>query len=156
MAEDGPLERGHGRSGLDAELLVEHGAQARVAAQGVGLGPRPVPRHHELAPEALLVGVLRHQALELGDELPVAAQGQVGVDPVPEGHQMGGVQAGDLGAGERQLLQPAQGGSPPQVEGAAQHGPDPGDLLGAFPGAPLRHELGELGDVDCAPAPSSS
>jgi hypothetical protein len=92
LAKHGQLELLELVRGLDAELLVEPVAELAVGGQRLGLAPRAVEGDHELAAQPLAQGLAHHEPVELGHELGVVAQDEVGVDALLE-------------AGEATLLQ---------------------------------------------------
>ena len=67
VVEDLALELLQPRSGLEAELVGEPGADPLVRRQRVGLAARPVQRGDQQLPQPLLVGVGRHGGLQLAD-----------------------------------------------------------------------------------------
>ena len=66
---------------LEPQLVGQEAARVAVDRQRVGLAARAVEREHELRAQALAQRVRRHELLQLGDQLGVAAVGQVGLDP---------------------------------------------------------------------------
>ena len=73
-----PLQLG---ARLEPELADQHAAGVGVHIERLRLAARPVEREHQLDTETLAVGVLAHQPAQLADELGVAADREVGVDP---------------------------------------------------------------------------
>ena len=67
----------------------------------VGLAAAAVEREHQLAAQALAEHVLGDQRLELRHQLVMAAERQVGVDPILERGQPELLQPGDLALRER-------------------------------------------------------
>ena len=65
LGEYRPLELAQTLAGLDAELLDQRPARVLVGLQRVGLAVGAVEREHQLRPQALAVGVLGDQRLEL-------------------------------------------------------------------------------------------
>ena len=120
LLEDLALEQSQLVAGLDPLLLHQDPPDPAVRGQGLGLATTPVQGDHELGPEPLAVRVLGHQPLELGDDLGVAPQRQVGVDPQFERLESELVEPPALGGGEwlvgeiRQCLAPPQGEARPQ------------------------------------------
>ena len=94
---------------LEPQLVGEEAARVAVDRQRVGLAPRAVEREHELRAQALAQRVRRHQLLQLGDQLGVAAVREVGLDPplehgeppLPEPLDLGGRRALELDAVQR-------------------------------------------------------
>ena len=93
LGEDRPLQLAQALARLDAELLDERVAGVLVGLQRVGLAVAAVEREHLLGPQALAVGVLGDQRVELADHLRVATERE------PRLHQL-------LGDRDPQLLQP--------------------------------------------------
>ena len=103
LVEDCLLERQKLDARLDAELLGEHGPGLPVDVERLRLTPRSVKRKHQLAAKALPERMLRDQRLQLSHQLLVAAECQIGVDPVEECREAELIQA--FGFAERQTLQ---------------------------------------------------
>ena len=103
LVEDCPLERQKLDARLDAELFGEHGPGLPVDVERLRLTPRSVKRKHQLAAKALPERMLRDQRLQLSHQLLVAAECQIGVDPVEECREAELIQA--FGFAERQTLQ---------------------------------------------------
>ena len=84
VPQDGPVELLQLGAGLGTELLDECRARGRVGAERVRLPAGAVEREELLSAEMLPKGLLGDERLELGDELAVAAEGEVGVDATLE------------------------------------------------------------------------
>ena len=84
-------------SGLDAELLHEPGARGLEGRQRVGLPPAAIERQHLQLHEALLEGMRDDQRVQLAQELAVAAQLEVELDPLDDRGQALLLQARALG-----------------------------------------------------------
>jgi hypothetical protein len=69
---------------LDAELLDEPSARGLVGRQGVGLSSRAIERQHLQLHEALLEGMLDDQRFEVPQQLAVATQLEVDLDPLDD------------------------------------------------------------------------
>ena len=93
MAPSSVLERA---AGLDPQLLHEGLAGGAVGGERVRLAARPVQGEHELPASALPERLLGDERLELADELGVAPEGEVGVDPLLEGRPAKLLEPGDL------------------------------------------------------------
>ena len=96
MAEDLRLEPLELRAGLDSELVDEAGACILVDLQGLRLPARTIQREHELPPERLAQRVVADERLELADHVAVAAELEVGVDPLLAGDEPQLLEASDL------------------------------------------------------------
>ena len=94
LPEDRLLEGSELRAGLDAGGLDEHPACLAVGLERVGLPARAVEREHALRVERLAERVLGDERVELGQDVAVAAGGEIGLD-------------GELERTEAQLLEPA-------------------------------------------------
>ena len=69
-------------AGLDAELIHVAGAGGLEGRQRVGLPSGAIQRHHLQLDQALLEGMRDHQRLQLAQQLAVAAQFEVELDPL--------------------------------------------------------------------------
>ena len=103
LLEDRPLEPPQLLPRLEPELLVEQAAAGLVDGERLGLAAAAVEREHELAAQALAQRVLADEPLQLGHELRVAAELEVGVDPLLERGEPLLLEAGALGACERRV-----------------------------------------------------
>ncbi len=93
LAEDRLLQLPQLGAGLQAELVEERLARGAVRLQRVRLAPRAVEREHQQSAEPFPERVLDDQRLELTEHLVVAAEPELGLDPV-------------LGRREPQLVEP--------------------------------------------------
>ena len=84
LAEDRGLELAELGAGIDAELLDERLARGAVGGERVGLAARAVEREHELRARPFAQRLGGDERLELGDELGVAPERKVGLDPLLE------------------------------------------------------------------------
>ena len=100
VVEDLPLKCLEPSSGLEADL-VERRAQVPVHLERFALPSGAVERKHELRSQPLPVRMRRDQHLQLARELCVAAEVQVGVDPVLERGQAQVVEPAALDLRER-------------------------------------------------------
>ena len=96
MGEYRALQLAQAIPGLDPELAHEHPARVLVHLQRVGLAITAVEGEHELAPEALAIGVLGDQRRQPGHHGGVPAQLELRFDELLEG-------------GDAQLLEPRDG-----------------------------------------------
>jgi hypothetical protein len=120
LAEDRRLELAELPAGLDAELLDERLARGVVSGQRVCLPPRPVERKHELRTRALAEGLHLDEGLELGQQLRMSAEGEVGLDPPFEGDGTELFDARDLRLGERLVDEVRKRRATPERERLAQ------------------------------------
>ena len=121
LGQDGLFQPLQADAGLDPELVDQDLAGRPVGGQGVGLAARAVQGQHQLAVEVLAQGVQPDQRLQLGHQLVVAAEGQLGLDPGLGGGHLELLDADQLRPGEV-----GRGGhvgqcrTPPQGERLAQ------------------------------------
>jgi hypothetical protein len=118
------LEPLQGLAGLDSELVHQVVPRLLVGLEGVCLAVGPVEREHLLGAQALAVRLAQDERVELADELRVAAELEVGVDPLldrrgPLFFELRAFRAGDrlVEVGERRAAPQAQ--SLPQKLGGA-------------------------------------
>ena len=81
LLKDRPLQLLERRARIDPELVDEGLARVLVGVQRLCLPAGPVQRRHQIPPEPLAERVLGDQCLELSDQLVVAPEREVGVDP---------------------------------------------------------------------------
>ena len=81
LPKDRPLQLLERRARVDPELVDERPARILVGVKRLRLPTRPVQRRHQIPPQALAERVLGDQRLELSDQLVVAPEDEVGVDP---------------------------------------------------------------------------
>src|SRR5207249_6613915 len=84
LDEDRTLELLQLDPGLEPELVVQEPPGLTVDLEALRLPPASVEREHQLRPESLAEGVLATDCLELRDEREVAAERELGVDPLLE------------------------------------------------------------------------
>ena len=92
----------------------------RNASSAACLPIAPVEGEHQLPAEPLAASVLRDQRLELGNKIAMAAERQVGVDPVLERGQPQLLQPGRLGLRERFVANVLVRRAAPQLERLAK------------------------------------
>ena len=110
--------------------------------QRLGLTTRPVQRQHQLSADALAQGMLTHESVELADQLVLATEREIGVDPNLQRRQTRLLQPGDLSLSERLVGEVSQRRPPPQPQRIAQEagggrGISPGQRLAALDGQTL-------------------
>ena len=103
LLEDRALEATQLLARLQPELVDEQAASLLVCRERVRLAPGPVQRQHQLAAQALAQRVLPDEPLELGHELGVPAELEIGVDPLLQRCQPLLLQAGTRGQRERHV-----------------------------------------------------
>ena len=116
VGEDALLERAQLRPGFEPELIVQAPAASAIGIERVGLASPAIEREHQLSEQPLVVGVAIDEGLELGDQLAVMAEQQVGVDAVLDRGHARLVQARDLGRREGLVGEIGQRLSAPQRE----------------------------------------
>ena len=87
-----------------------------VGLDRFGLAPGPVQRQHQLAAQPLAQGMRLDQRLELADERSVAAERQVGFDPLLDSDQAQLLEPSDLGLGEWLVGEVRQRRATPELE----------------------------------------
>ena len=101
-------------AGLDAQLVHERAPGVLVGLQRLGLAVGPVQREHELTAEALAVGVLGDERLELPHDLGVRAQLQARLDVQLDRRHAEIGETRDLALGERLVAQVGERRSAPE------------------------------------------
>ena len=81
LPEDRLLELPQVRRRLDPELVYEQAPSLTVGREGLRLAAGAVEREHELAAEALAERVVGDERLEVTDDVRMAAQRELGLDP---------------------------------------------------------------------------
>ncbi len=122
LAQDRRLELLQLGARVEAELLDEGLARIAVRRERIGLAPGAVEREHELPARPLAQGLRLDERLELGDELGVAREREVGVDPLFEGDRPQLLEPGDLGLRERLVEEVGESRAAPQAERLAESG----------------------------------
>ena len=120
LAQDRGLELAELGAGVDAELLDERLARGAVGGERVGLAARAVEREHELRARALAQRLGGDQRLELGDELGVAPEREIRLDPLLERDGAQLLEPRDLGLGERLVEEVGERRAAPERERLAQ------------------------------------
>ncbi len=81
LTQDRALQLLQSGTRLDTEILDEDPARVPVDSECLRLPTRPVQRRHQASPQPIPKGVPGDERLELPDQLVVAPEGEVGVDP---------------------------------------------------------------------------
>ncbi len=116
LAQDRLLELAQLRAGLEPQLLVERAPSVAVGLERVRLPPGAVESKHELGARALVEGTLGDRRLQLGDELGVAAQLELGVDEIRLGRRAQLLEPRHLEPGEGLVGEVGQRRPAPQPE----------------------------------------
>ena len=147
LIQDLPLELLERGSRLDAELLDERRPSAPEHVKGLGLPPAAIEREHQLAAQTLAERVLGDERLQLGDELVIAAESEVGVDSILERREAQLLEPRDLALCERLVPQVGQRLPAPKRKRLAENSSSaPRDWRAAAP----RQERLEPGQVHLA------
>ena len=146
MAQDRKLELAQDGARLEAELLVEHPARLPIGLERLGLAAAPVEGEDQVAAQTLAQAVAGDEAGELGDELAVVPQLEVGLEPVLECGEAQLLQRGRLGVGERGVEPVERDAAPERVCLAEQARP----LRRVGGCAGLREERAEALQVELA------
>lgn len=120
MIEDPPLESPQALARLEAELRREGAASLLVGLQRLGLPPRAVEGEHQLAPGPLAQRLLGDQLLQLDDELVVASELELGLDPLLPGGESELVESRDLRLREVRVAELQERRATPEGERLSQ------------------------------------
>ena len=120
LPKDRPLQLLERRTRLDPELVDEGSARILVRVQGLRLPARPVQRRHQIPPQTFAERVLGDECLELADQLVVAPEREVGVDPELDRCQPDLLEPGDRRLGEALVGEVRERRAPPQRQRVAQ------------------------------------
>ncbi len=148
LAEDRGLELLELRAGVDAELLEERLAGGSVGGERVCLAPRAVEREHQLRAGPLAHGLRGDERFELGDELGMTTEREIGLDPLLEHGGSQVLEPRDLGLGERFVQEVRERRPLPERERVAKCTLAGGRVPGVERGATLLCEPREPVDVD--------
>ncbi len=96
LLQDGQLEALKGGTGIDTELVGQRSPAVTVDRECVSLAARAVQSPHQLAPQSFPQRVVVYETLQLGDQLRMAAPGQIGLEPPFDGDQAELIEAGCL------------------------------------------------------------
>ena len=146
LREDRAFELPQRRSRLDPERLDERLPRRPEGRQGLGLPARAVEGEHEPAEQVLRQWVLGDQALELADELAVAAESEISVDAILERGEVKLPKPTDLVLRPRLVRELDERRAAPEREGFAQ-------ALGSGPrlcSTRLGHEVLEAVQIETA------
>ena len=120
LPKDRPLQLLERRARIDPELVDEGPARFLVGVQRLGLPTRPVQRSHQIHPQALAERVLGDECLELPDQLVLAPEREVGVDPQLQRCQPDLLEPGDGRLREALVGEVRERRAPPQRQRVAQ------------------------------------
>ena len=133
LPQDRALELLELHARLESQPLDEHAARFLVGGEGVGLAPRPVEREHELSAKALPQRIAGDERLQLGDELGMSPELEVGVDALLDGGEPCLLEADDLGLREWLVGEIRERAAPPEGKRLVEQlgAPAPGGLARA-------------------------
>ena len=120
VVEDLPFQCPQLRPGLEPQLLHAVQAALAIGVQRVSAAPAPVQGEHQLSAQPLVQRVRLDKRLEVGHDLVVAAEGQVGIDPLLDGHETQSFEPGDLVLREPLVDEVHERRAPPHLERLAQ------------------------------------
>ena len=101
---------------LEAQLLGEQAARLVVDTQRVGLSAGAIEREHQLPAKALAQWMLRNESLQLRSDVGVAAESQIGLEPLLHCAEPQLVQPADLALSERVVGEVGEGRPAPEGE----------------------------------------
>jgi hypothetical protein len=107
-------------SRLEAKLLREQAPPLLIDVESLRLAPRAVEGEHQLGSEALTQRVLADEHANLGDELRVPAQREVGIEPLLDGAQTELSESAALDLHESNRVEIGKRLAAPEVECLAQ------------------------------------
>ena len=107
---------------IEAELVAQRGARVLHDRERVGLAARAVERAHQQPAQALAQRVIADERFQLRHRLGVAADGEVGLEPVLERDQAQPLQPPDLVRREGLVAEVGERLAAPERERVAQHG----------------------------------
>ena len=120
MPQDRLLELVQRRARLDPELVDEQPPRLAIDLERLDLPAGAVERAHEHRAQPLAQGVRADECLELSDELGVAAECEVGLDPQLERPQAELFESRDLDLRERLVDEVGERRPAPEGESLAQ------------------------------------
>jgi hypothetical protein len=124
---------------LDPQFLHKRPSRVLVRLQGIRLALAAVEGEHQLGAEALPVGMLGDQGLELPHQLDVVAEGELGIVQLLEGGQSQILEPRGLAPGEGLVAQVGERRAAPKGQGRLERGDGP-------PGAISGELAAALGD----------
>ena len=106
--------------GLQPQLVRQHLARIAVGGERVGLATAAVERQHQLRAQRLAQRMLRHERLQLADQVRMAAEREVGVDARAEADEAQLLEALGRTGRERLVADVLQRRAAPQPERLGQ------------------------------------
>ncbi len=120
LPQDRLLELAQRWARLDPQLVDQRAPRALVRGQRFGLPTAAIQRQHQLPAQPLAQRVLRDQPLELGDEVAVASEREVGLDPLLERREAKLLEPPDSRLRKRLVGEVGERGPAPQPQRRAQ------------------------------------
>ena len=120
MGEDRLFELPERGRRLEPKLVDQCHPSSAVGLQCLGLAPAAVEGQDQLAAQALTQRMLRHERLELADQLCVPSTGQIGVDAVFEQRKLKLLEPADLRLRKRLEREFRKRRAAPQLKGRSQ------------------------------------
>jgi hypothetical protein len=148
LADDRPFERAELVAGLDAEIVAETARGAPVRGKRVGLALGAVQGEHQEPPQALAIGMVDEQPLELVHVLAGRAQREAGFDAILQGRQMELCQALGRRAEVAVVGDRCERGTRPELERLVQSIGGSSEVLPGERVTALADEALEASDVD--------
>ena len=131
LGEDRRMQPAQLRPWVDAELLDQDRSGPLVGQQRIGLPTRAVQGQQQLGPQPLPQRLLADQPLQLGHQLSVPPQPQVGLEAILHRAQPQLAQPVGLGRGDVAVSELLERLAPPQPQRLPQHCPcGPGCAVG--------------------------
>src|SRR6185437_1129452 len=124
MSQHAALELPERLARLEAELVGEQAAGLAVDVERLGLTSRAVQGEHQEASQPLPERMLGDEGLQLGDDRPLKAAAEVGLEAIFERLQTQFLETLGLAA-KRRRLQPGECGPAPERESVAKEGRRP-------------------------------
>ena len=148
LTEDRCFELAQVGPWIDAELLDERLPRGAVGGERVGLPARAVERKHELCARTLSQGLRGDERFQLGDELGVPPEREVGLDPLLERDRAELLEPRDLRLRERLVEEVGERGTAPERERLAQSALGRDGISAFERGAPILCEPREAVEID--------
>ena len=123
LPQDPSLQLLQLRRRVEPELVGEREPRRAVDLERLGLPAAAIERKHQLAAQPLAERVGGDERLQLADERGVAAERELGVDPLLEGDDAQLVEPGGLEPGELLLVEVCERRAVPERERLAQTAP---------------------------------
>ena len=120
VAQDRPLELAQRRTRLEPVLVAQQRAELAIAGERIGLAPGPVQREQALALQPLAQGLCRSESVELGHQIRMGAERELGIHALLEHRQAALLESRDLDLREPRVGELGEGRSAPERERGAE------------------------------------